>query len=415
MRARSAGQKQLLVMLVRIHHLHREDAHALQRSQRIVDLVLVCENVVKRRVLRRAHAHDRLTSPHSPPPHSHERSRTTRQNLLDFEVVALHVVHRCDDLQARLVVHAQLRLTAHSQPHVERLAHGVSADVVARLQNGVAHHSTADRVQPRRADVLRITARTGAHASAEAGERDDGGERVGAVVQRVRVQHVAVVLLGQPVGPLGVRRTFKSYGVDPELDDDRAGDRADADRVQEEVVLRVVHQRRVGHGGHFRGGGARFQEGGIHHGRVDHDHEEIVGVDENGARGADEHAAHSHAGQLGVKRRGKEDGFNLAVAEHPLLVGRSSADADAREGHEIDDHGRQRMGSIGDDRCGIEKPPHASLHRGHENIHPQAPVRNLLRLLLLLQLPLRHLRLVAVVLETGESVLERERWEENVP
>lgn len=73
------------------------------------------------------------------------------------------------------------------------------------------------------------------------------------------------------------------------------------------------------------------------------------------------------------------------------------------------------MGSIGDDRCGIEKPPHASLHRGHENIHSQAPVRNLLRLLLLLQLPLRHLRLVAVVLETGESVLERERWEENVP
>ena len=279
----------------------------------------------------------------------HEGTRSAREDLLDLEVVALDVVHRGYDLQTRLVVHAKLRLTHSSLPHVQRFSHGVAADVVARLQNRVAHHRTTDGVEPRSADILHLTPPPIAHATAQASQRHDRRQRVCAVVERVGVQHVAVVLLRETVRPLALRPPHIAYSVDPELDEDGASHRAHADRVEKEVVLRVVHETGVSDGSHFCGSGAGLQNGGIDHGRMNHRHEQFVRVDEYSSCGADENAADGQARQLGVSTGERENRFDLAVTEYPFLVRRSSAYADASQGDKIHNHGRERMGSIGDD------------------------------------------------------------------
>lgn len=132
---------------------------------------------------------------------------------------------------------------------------------------------------------------TNAYATAETGEGGDRGERVRAVVEGVGVEHVAVVLLREAVGP----------HVDPVLDENGARDGAHADAVQKDVVFGVVHQTRVSDGRHFGGGGAGLDDCGVNGDGVDHRHEELVGVDEDTSGGSDEKASDSEAGELGLK------------------------------------------------------------------------------------------------------------------
>mgnify|MGYP004473702873 CR=1 FL=1 len=120
------------------------------------------------------------------------------------------------------------------------------------------------------------------------------------MVERVGVQHIAVVLLRETVRPLALRPPHIAYSVDPELDEDRASHRAHADRVEKEVVLRIVHETGVSDGSHFCGGGAGLQDGGIDHGRMNHRHEQFVRMDEHSSRSADEDTADGQARQLGV-------------------------------------------------------------------------------------------------------------------
>ena len=132
---------------------------------------------------------------------------------------------------------------------------------------------------------------TSAYATAETGEGGDRGERVRSVVESVGVEHVAVVLLGEAVGPQ----------VDPVLDEDGACDGAHADAVQKNVVFGVVYQTRVGNGSHFRGGGAGLDACRVDGDGVNHRHEELVGVDEDTSGGSNEKASDSEAGELRLR------------------------------------------------------------------------------------------------------------------
>ena len=63
------------------------------------------------------------------------------------------------------------------------------------------------------------------------------------------------------------------YGVDPEFDENRAGDGADADAVEKQIVPWIVHKGGVRHGGHLHRCVGGFGGGCVHHG-----HEELIGV-----------------------------------------------------------------------------------------------------------------------------------------
>ena len=75
--------------------------------------------------------------------------------------------------------------------------------------------------------------------------------------------------------------------VDPKLDQNGAGDRADADSIQQQVVLGVVHESGVSHRRHLRRCSRCFCWC-----RVDHRHEQLVGVHEHGSSCAHEHTTH---------------------------------------------------------------------------------------------------------------------------
>ena len=133
--------------------------------------------------------------------------------------------------------------------------------------------------------------RTNAYTTAETGEGGDRGESVCSVVESVGVEHVAVVLLREAVGP----------HVNPVLDENSARDGAHADAVQKDVVLGIVHQTRVSNGRHFCRGGTGLDDCGVNNDGMDHRHEELVGVDEDTSGGSDEKASDSETGELGLK------------------------------------------------------------------------------------------------------------------